>query len=137
MTITGKLYTLLYANYLVIVGAEAVAILSNRVSQINVQTHFMVDDNTWPLEQPTSFIPLLLIYYKGHRTPKQITAMAEQMSSGDIDKVASVTGEQSSMKYEKVYTSTATKEIKEILAPLEKSKKSASKVPLGSVIQFY
>ena len=126
MTITGKLYTLLYAPIItVIVGAEAVAILSKRVSQINVQTRFMVDDNTWPLEQPTSFTPLLLIYYKGTRTPKQITAMAELMSSGDIDKVALVTGEQSSMKHEKVYTSTATKEINEILAPLEKSKKSA------------
>ena len=85
----------------------------------------MVDDNTWPPEQPLSFTPLLLIYYKGSRTPKQITAMAELMSTGDIDKVASVTDEQSSVKREKSYTSTATKEIKEILAPLEESKKSA------------
>ena len=86
----------------------------------------MVDDNTWPPEQPTSFTPLLLIHYKGSRTPEQVTAMAELMSTGDIDKVASVTGEQSSVKYEKLLdTSTATKEIKEILAPLEKSKESA------------
>ena len=127
MTITGKLYTLLYApnNYLVIVGAEAVAILSNRVSQINVQTRFMVNDSTWPLEQPTSFTPLLLIHYKGSRTPKQVIAMAKIMSTGDVGKVASITGGQSSMKSEKLLdTSTTTKEIKEILAQLEKSKKS-------------
>ena len=86
----------------------------------------MIDDNTWPPEQPTSFTPLLLIHYKGSRTPDQVTAMAELMSTGDIDKVASVTGERSSVKYEKLLdTSKATKEIKEILAPLEKSKKSA------------
>ena len=86
----------------------------------------MVDDNTWPPEQPTSFTPLLLIHYKGLRTPEQVTAMAELMSTGDIDKVASVTGKQSSMKYEKLFdASTATKEIKEILAPLEKRKESA------------
>ena len=110
-------------NYLVIVGAEAVAILSNRVSQINIQTRFMVDDNTWPPEQPTSFTPLLLIHYKGSScTPEQVTAMAKLMCTGDIDKVATVTGEQSSVKYKKLLdTSTATKEIKEILAPLEKS----------------
>ena len=86
----------------------------------------MVDDNTWPPEQPTSFTPLLLIHYKGSRTPDQVTAMAELMSTGDIDKVALVTGERSSVKYEKLLdTSKATKEIKEILAPLEKSKESA------------
>ena len=85
----------------------------------------MVDDNTWPPEQPTSFTPLLLIHYKGSRTPEQVTAMAELMSTGDIAKVASVTGKQSSMKPEKLFdTSKATKEIKEILAPLEKSKES-------------
>ena len=82
----------------------------------------MVDDNTWPLEQPTSFTPSLLIHYTGSCTPEQVTAMAELMSTGDIDKVATITGEQSSVKYKKLLdTSTATKEIKEILAPLEKS----------------
>ena len=61
--------------------------------------------------------------------------MAELMYSGNISKVASVTGEQSTVKcdtlggHEKFYkmsdTSRTTKEIEEILAPLEKSKESA------------
>ena len=117
------------------VGVEAVAILSNRVSQINVQTRFMVDDNTWPPEQPASFTPLLLIHYRGHRTPEQVTAMAELMYNGDIDEVALVTDDQSVVKriklenHEKVKkvldTSRATKEINDILGPLEKGRESS------------
>ena len=121
--------------YLVIAGAEAISILANRVSQINVQTRFMVDDDTWPPEQPTSFTPLLLIHRKGHRTSEEATAMAELMHTGGIDKVAMVTGEQPTVKrakldsHEKFHkmldTSRATKEIEEILAPLENNTKSA------------
>ena len=143
MTITGKLYTLLYAPiittlFIVYVGAEAVTILSNRVSQINVQTRFMVDDKTWPPGKLTCFTPLLLIHHQdGHCTPQQVTAMAELMYKGDIGMVASETAEQSTVKkckidgYEKFHKmfdtsrSSATKEIDEILAPLEKSNKSA------------
>ena len=138
MTITdkGEVYALLYGsnyNYLVIVGAEAIAILSNRVSQINVQTRFMVDDNTWPPEQPTNFTPLLLIHHQGHHTKEEVTAMAELMCTGNIDKL--VTGERSIVKraklgshekFQKVLdTSRATKEIEEILTPLEQSKEPA------------
>ena len=95
----------------------------------------MVDDNTWPPEQPTSFTPLLLIHRQGHRTKEEVTAMAELMYSGNISKVASVTGEKSTVKRDTLGsrkkfhkmsdTSRATKEIEEILAPLEKGKESA------------
>ena len=90
----------------------AVAILSNQVSQINVQTRFMVDDDAWPPEQPTSFTPLLLIHHQGHLTPEQVTAMAELMCTS---KVGLVTED----------ASRATKEIKEILAPLENNEGSS------------
>ena len=138
MTITGKLYTLLYApiitSYLVIVGAEAaIGILSNRVSQINVHTRFMDDDNVWPPEQPTWFTPLLLIHHQGHRTKEEVTAMAKLMYSGNISEV---TGEQQSIvkhdtigNHKKFHKTPdicrTTKEIEEILAPLEKGKESA------------
>ena len=95
----------------------------------------MVDDNTWPPEQPTSFTPLLLIHRQGHRTKEEVTAMAELMYSGNISEVASVTDKQSTVKRdtlsgdEKFHkmsdTSRTTKEIEEILAPLEKGKESA------------
>ena len=70
----------------------------------------MVEDDTWPPEQPTSFTPLLLIHHQGHRTPMQVTAMAELMHAGDIQKMLN--------------TSKATKEIEEILSPLEKSEEA-------------
>ena len=90
----------------------------------------MVDHNTWPPKQPTSFTPLLLIHHQGYHTPEQVTAMAELMHAGDIDKVALVTGSQRTKldvhdKFHKVLdTSKATKEIGEILAPLEEGKQS-------------
>ena len=111
--------------------AEAIVMLSNRVSQINVQTRYMVDKNTWPPGQSKTFTPLLLVNYQGHRTPEQVTAMAELMCTGDIGEVASVTGDQpivecpkpdDNEKFKVLDTSTTTKEIKEILAPLENSK---------------
>ena len=95
----------------------------------------MVDDNTWPPEQPTSFTPLLLIHRKGNRTADEVTTMAELMHGGNIDMVTMVTGEQSAIKHTRVDsreqfhkmldTSRATKEIEEILAPLENNTKSA------------
>ena len=95
----------------------------------------MVDDNTWPPEQLTNFIPLLLIHHQGHHTTEEVTAMAEFMCTGNIDKVALVTGEQSIVKraklgthekFQKILdTSRATYEIEEILTPLEQSKEPA------------
>ena len=90
----------------------------------------MVDHDTWPPKQPTSFTPLLLIHHQGDHTSEQVTAMAELMHAGDIDKVALVTGSKYAKldvhdKFHKVLdTSKATKEIGEILAPLEEGKQS-------------
>ena len=117
-------------GYLAIVGDEAVAILSNRVRQINTQTRFMVDDDVWPPEQPKSFTPLLLLHYQGHRIPEQVITMTELTCTGNIGKVALVTSDQSCVKFkldshkkfQRLFdTSRATKEINEILVPLEKS----------------
>ena len=91
----------------------------------------MVDDDTWPPEQPTSFTPLLLIHHQGHRTPEQVTAMAELTYAGDIGKVALVTDHHhgklnSQGKVHKVLcASKATKDIAEILSPLESGKQSS------------
>ena len=91
----------------------------------------MVDDDTWPPEKLTSFTPLLLIHHQGDCTTEQVTAMAELMYTGEIGEVAVVTNDQHTLKHtshEKFHkgldTSKATKEIREILAPLEKSKES-------------
>ena len=95
----------------------------------------MVDEDMWPPEQPTNFTPLLLIHRKGNRTAEEVTTMAELMRSGNINEVAMVTDKQSAVQHTKVDgrekfhkmsdTSRATKEIEEILAPLENNTKSA------------
>ena len=121
--------------HLVIVGAEAaVAILSNRMRKISIQTRFIVNDDTWPPKQPKSFTPLLLIHHQGDYSPEQVTTMAELMHSGNLDKVALVTVDQRPVKpakfdgndkFQKVLTtSKATKEIVGILTPLEEGKQS-------------
>ena len=129
LLVTKSLYC-----YLVIVGAEAaVAILSNRVRHISIQTRFMVDDDTWPPKQPKNFTPLLLIHHQDDYSPEQVTTMAELMYSGDLDKIALVTDQlpvqhanfSGNDKFQKVLaTSKATKKIVEILAPLEEGKQS-------------
>ena len=103
--------------------------------QINVQTRCIVDDNTWPPEQPTSFTPLLLLHSKGNRTPGQVIAMAKLMHAGDISKVAVTTGDHPGVKHarldsqekcQKVLdTNRATKEIEVILAPLVENKEAS------------
>ena len=95
----------------------------------------MVDHDTWPPKQSKNFTPLLLIHHQGDHTPEKVTAMAELMYAGDIDKVTSVTGNQCANKHIKLDgcdkfqrvldTSKATKEIIEILAPLEEGKQSS------------
>ena len=100
------------------------------MSQINVHTRFTVDESTWPPGKPAHFTPLLLIHNKSRRTPEQVQAMAEMMSAGDIGKVVMVTGGEPAVKHDKLDshekfhkmldTSKATKEIEEILAPLDK-----------------
>ena len=89
--------------------------------EISIQTRFIVDHDTWPPKQPKSFTPLLLIHHQGDHTPEQATAIAELMYAG---KVASVTVDQFLVKRTKLYTNKATKEIGEILAPLEEGKQS-------------
>ena len=100
------------------------------MSQINVHTRFTVDESTWPPGKPEHFTPLLLIHNKSRRTPEQVQAMAEMMSAGDIGKVVMVTGGEPPIKHDKLNshdkfhkmldTSKTTKEIEEILVPLDK-----------------
>ena len=105
------------------------------MSQINVHTRFTVDESTWPPGKPAHFTPLLLVHNKSHRTPEQVQAMAKMMHAGDIGKVAMVTGGEPAVKHDKLDshekfhkmldTSKATKEIEEILAPLDENTESS------------
>ena len=105
--------------------------LSKRVREVNIQTRLTVDKDAWPPERPKTFTPLLLIQHRGHRNLKHSTAIAEYVERGHIDKVASVTSTDTLPKHPKLDshqplqevldTSKVTKEVAEILAPLQTS----------------
>ena len=115
------------------VGADAVSILSEMVSQCNVRERFNTDEETWPPNQPKNFMPLLLIHHQGQHTMKQPTAVAQLIQTGDIDEITSLASNLSVPKHhskldsheplqEILDSSTVTKELAEILAPLQQSK---------------
>ena len=97
------------------------------VSQSNVRERFNADEETWPPDQPKNFTPLVLIHHQGQHTTKQATAVAQLIQTGDIDEITSLASNRSVPKHhhkleplqEVLDSSTVTKELAEILAPLE------------------
>ena len=94
----------------------------------------MVDDKAWPPVKQPSFTPLLFIHHHDDHSQEEIRAKAELMYTGNIGKVTMATEkhfdkldcDEKFHKFHKMLeTSKATKEIEEILAPLEKSKDPA------------
>ena len=103
------------------------------VSQRNLQERFNSDEETWPPDQPKNFTPLVLIHHQGQHSMKQPTVVAQVIQTGDIDSITTMAGNQSVPKHhpkldsheplqEILDSSTVTKELAEILAPLEQSK---------------
>ena len=103
------------------------------VSQCNVRERFNTDEETWPPDQPKDFTPLVLVHHHGQHSMKQATTMARVIQTGDIDEITSLASKQSVTKrhpklvsheslQEVLDSSTVTKELTEILAPLEQSK---------------
>ena len=99
--------------------------------EVNIQTRLKADKEAWPPEPPKTFTPLVLIQHHGHRNLEQSTAMAEFVERGHIDEVVPVTTTDVPPKHPKhlsrqplqevLDTSKVTKEVTEILAPLETS----------------
>ena len=103
------------------------------VSQSNVRERFNPDEETWPPDQPKNFTPLVLIHHQGLHSMKQAAAMAQLIQTGDIDEITSLTSNRSvptnhpkldshEPLQEVLDSSTVTKELTEILAPLEQCK---------------
>ena len=114
-----------------LVGVEAVTTLSKRVREVNIQTRLKADKEAWPPDPPKTFTPLVLIQHQGDRNMKQSTAVTEFVERGHIDKVVTVTTtdtlptclklDSHQPLQEVLDTSKVTKEVAEILAPLETS----------------
>ena len=103
------------------------------VSQCNVRERFNTDEETWPPDQPKNFTPLVLVRHRGQHSMKQATTLAQVIETGDIDEITSLASKQSVTKHhsklvshqslqEVLDSSTVTKELTEILEPLEQSK---------------
>ena len=115
------------------IGADAASILSEMVSQRNLQEQFNTDEETWPPDQPKNFTPLVLIHHQGQHSMKQPTVVAQVIQTGNINDITTMASNQSVPKHnakldsheplQKVLdSSTVTNELAEILAPLEQSK---------------
>ena len=104
-----------------------VSVLSERVSQVTIQTRFAVKEDTWPPKQPKQFTPLLLVHHQGEHNIKQSTALAK-LQSGGIDHLTSTDSvpkchqldSRESLR-EVLDASKMTKQLVDILAPLEDS----------------
>ena len=93
---------------------------------MNMHVQDNVEEDTWPPDQPNEYTPLLLIQHQEQRTKEQDVEMAKLIQTGDIDLVAS--GYLAANHHHKIEilqhvlnTSSVTKEVSEILTPLEKS----------------
>ena len=83
----------------------------------------MVDDNAWPPVKQTTFTPLLLMHHQGDCSSERVTAMAELMCTGEVtlitDEQCITTNRDRGRKFEILNARKTTKEIEDILAPLE------------------
>ena len=100
-------------NYLVIVGVEAVAILSKRVREANIQTWLKVEKEAWPPELPKVFTPLVFIQHQSHHKLRQ------SIKRGHIDKADTLPKRPRLDSRETLQDMLEV--TKEILAPLETS----------------
>ena len=105
------------------VGADAVSILSEMVSQHNLQERFNIDEETWPPDQPKNFTPLVLIHHQGQHSMKQPGVS----HTGDIDNTVpkhhpKLDSHEPLQEVPNSSTRTVTKELAEILVLLEQSK---------------
>jgi len=101
------------------------------VKAVYIKTRFLIDKQVWPPEQPKEFTPLALIHHKGQRTKKEAIHIAEAAGGGDVDSIMSAVGDQPTAKRPKIRKfvslseclkrSKVTKDVAEILAPLEES----------------
>ena len=114
------------------------------VSQYNVQVRFNTDEETWPPDQPRTFTPLILIHHQGQYAMQPATKMAHNQfiqtddinessdsndDIGDIDENTVAASNQSVIKHHPEQdnctslqdSSKITKELTEILGPLEHS----------------
>ena len=133
---------MLYLKFLLHIGTKSIAQLIKHVKSVYTRTRYLIDKHVWPPEQPKEFTPLALIHHKGRRTKKEAIHIAEAAGGGDVDSIMSAIGDQPAAKRPKLRNfvslseclkrSKVTKDVAEILAPLEEP---SNKLPLTILIE--
>ncbi|XP_065915924.1 protein NLRC3-like [Dysidea avara] len=99
---------------------QGVSTLSDRVRQLNIQTRFAVDEDSWPPNQPKDFTPVLLVHHQDQHTFEQATAL---QLAGSIQSGRPHYPQDSHQSLrEALDNSKTTKQLVDILAPLQESK---------------
>ena len=91
------------------------------VSKRNLQERFNSDEETWPLDQPKNFTPLVLIHHQGQHSRKHSDNITAMTGSQLVPKCHSKLDSHEPLQ-EALDNSRVTKELAEILSPLEQSK---------------
>jgi len=122
LTIKGIVYIVYSVVYLAVcsVGAKAVSMLSNRVAIFNAQAKLRIDKDTWPPGQFHNFTPLLLVHHEGEQRMDQAIEVAKLVHKGDITALATEQLVLTKLDDHDKCVSKVTKEVTDILAPLEK-----------------
>ena len=95
--------------------------LSNKVATFNAQAWLRVDKDTWSSGQSHNFTPLLLVHHEGQQRMDQAVEVAKLVHKGDITSLATEQLVHTKLDDHATRVSKVTKEVMEILAPLEES----------------
>jgi len=90
------------------------------VRQLNIHTRFAVDEDIWPPNQPKDFTPLLLVHHEYQHTLQ----LAEYVQSMDKSDAKHYPQDSHQSQRELLNNSKTTKQLVDILAPLQESGKA-------------
>ena len=103
--------------YVLVIG---ISILSDRVRELNIQTRFAFEEDAWPPNQPKEFTPLLLVYHQ-HTFEKAIAIQLDGSESLLYSKDYLKDSQHQLIMREAINHSKTTKQLVDILAPLQDS----------------
>ena len=109
--------------------------MSKHAKRVYKRTKYRLSETTWPPEQPKEFTPVVLMHHQSQPSSKDAIALTKALYSIDLNDINAVfaTGNQYIINQHPklkchgdclqtfIYTSKVTKDIKEILAPLEEN----------------
>jgi len=102
--------------------AGIIIFLNDCLRKLYIYTRFNIEKDTWPPQQSKHFTTLAFIYHKNERTQKEVITIAKSSQSGNIDDIIQVFSHQTSdavMEDFSLEGSNATKDISDLLAPLD------------------